>query len=243
MKPKNQNQPPTDDDHLFDLLADGQLDEPRRRRLLTGLDERPGGWRRCALAFLEAQSWREAMDALTQPKGAAAAPRAQVAPPWKRRRRDYVTMLLGAAACIFLGVGLTMLKYDMQRGRGPGSTQMAGIIESEFPSDGQTGRPLLKRQVPRPGEQVHLVGLPARGSDGRRHTVGLPAVARDRIDEALLRNMPSAIPEAVARSFEQAGHEVHSSRQLLPFRMKDGRRLVVPVDQLDVHYASNPGYQ
>ncbi len=243
MKPKNSNPPPTDDDHLFDLLVDGQLDEPRRRRLLTGLDDRPGGWRRCALAFLEAQSWREAMDALVHPQASAESPRAQVARPKERRRRDYITTLLGMAASFLLAVGITSLMHDMQRGRGAGSAQMASVIESEFPSDGRTGPPSQWRQAARSGERVHLVGLPAKGPDGRRHTVGLPAVARDRLDEAWLQNMPSAIPKEVARSFQQAGHEVHTSRQLLPFRMKDGRRLVVPVDQLDVHYASNPGYQ
>jgi anti-sigma factor RsiW len=47
------------DDALFDRLVDGELTGEERRRLLESLDTRPEGWRRCALAFLEAQSWRE----------------------------------------------------------------------------------------------------------------------------------------------------------------------------------------
>ena len=46
-----------DESELFDLLVDGELDEQRRHRLLSGLDKRPDGWRKCALAFLEAQSF------------------------------------------------------------------------------------------------------------------------------------------------------------------------------------------
>jgi len=52
------NDPETLDARLFDRLADGELDEAGRRALLSRLDDIPGGWRRCALAFLEAQAWR-----------------------------------------------------------------------------------------------------------------------------------------------------------------------------------------
>ncbi len=44
----------------LDRLVDGRLSPAARRALLTELDQRPDGWRRCAGAFLEAQAWREA---------------------------------------------------------------------------------------------------------------------------------------------------------------------------------------
>lgn len=47
----------TNDDVLFDRLVDGELSAEERRALLQSLDTRPDGWRRCALAFLESQSW------------------------------------------------------------------------------------------------------------------------------------------------------------------------------------------
>ena len=46
------------DDILLDRLVDGELSPAERRELLASLDGRPDGWRRCALAFLEAQTWR-----------------------------------------------------------------------------------------------------------------------------------------------------------------------------------------
>src|SRR4051794_41175929 len=51
----------TDNQHLIDRLVDGELDPAGRRALLVHFETEPGGWRRCALAFLEAQSWREAL--------------------------------------------------------------------------------------------------------------------------------------------------------------------------------------
>jgi hypothetical protein len=49
-------------DQWIDRLVDGELSDDERRALLAKLDAEPdsGGWRRCALAFLEAQAWREA---------------------------------------------------------------------------------------------------------------------------------------------------------------------------------------
>src|SRR4051794_25497769 len=53
-------------DDLIDLLVEGELDPARRRALLTRLDDEPDGWRRLALAFLEAQCWRESFGALVR---------------------------------------------------------------------------------------------------------------------------------------------------------------------------------
>ena len=47
----------TNDNEIFDRLVDGELTADERRALLASLDSRPDGWRRCALAFLEAQAW------------------------------------------------------------------------------------------------------------------------------------------------------------------------------------------
>ena len=52
------------DEDLFrlELLADGELDEDSRRTLLSRLDQTSDGWRRCALAFLEAQCLGESFE-------------------------------------------------------------------------------------------------------------------------------------------------------------------------------------
>ena len=56
---------PSEEQHnlmrAIERLVDGQLDEASRRQLLERLDREPEGWRRCALAFLEDQCWREAL--------------------------------------------------------------------------------------------------------------------------------------------------------------------------------------
>lgn len=59
------------DDMRFDRLVDGELSDAERRRVLAALDDEPGGWRRCAMAFLEAQAWRQGMLVIHQ-RGATA---------------------------------------------------------------------------------------------------------------------------------------------------------------------------
>ncbi|WZO98969.1 hypothetical protein EP7_000560 [Isosphaeraceae bacterium EP7] len=48
-------------DESIDALVDGTLDDDRRRALLLALEADLEGWRRCALAFLEAQAWTQAL--------------------------------------------------------------------------------------------------------------------------------------------------------------------------------------
>ena len=48
------------DPALLDRLVDGELDQESRRELLLRIDSTPGGWKGCALAFLEAQEFGQA---------------------------------------------------------------------------------------------------------------------------------------------------------------------------------------
>ena len=42
---------------VLDRLVDGELGVEDRRALLASLDDEPGAWRQCALAFLESQTF------------------------------------------------------------------------------------------------------------------------------------------------------------------------------------------
>ena len=70
----------------------------------------------------------------------------------------------------------------------------------------------------------------------------VPAVERDGIDEQWLRSMPPAIPDNVLQALSRTGHQVQQRRQLVPVPLKDGRQLIVPVDQVELHYVGNGSY-
>ena len=79
MNPKDGVKLSGEDDRQFDLLVDGELGEEDRRALLGRLDGEPGGWRRCALAFLEAQAWKREFATLLRPAQSGRAARGQSA--------------------------------------------------------------------------------------------------------------------------------------------------------------------
>ncbi|CAN5368629.1 hypothetical protein BH10PLA2_BH10PLA2_11960 [soil metagenome] len=63
-KPHSPKPPgPTSLDIQLDRLVDGELSDNERIDVLRSLESEHDGWRRCALAFLEAQSWRQALSA------------------------------------------------------------------------------------------------------------------------------------------------------------------------------------
>src|SRR5689334_12402860 len=89
-------------DPLIDRLVDGDLDSEARRALLLRLDAEPDGWRRCALAFLEAQCWRESLGPTA--REAAPGPSAAIRPA--RRRPDparWSAVAAGLLAAFVLG--------------------------------------------------------------------------------------------------------------------------------------------
>lgn len=59
------------DPQVLDRLVDGELADGERRTVLESLERLPDGWRQCALAFLEAQTWGQTLtDYVRQPNGA-----------------------------------------------------------------------------------------------------------------------------------------------------------------------------
>ncbi len=48
-------------ERLCDRLVDNELSPAEQRELLAALEDEPGGWRRCALAFVEANVWRDSL--------------------------------------------------------------------------------------------------------------------------------------------------------------------------------------
>ena len=62
------NQLPHDplDEDLLDRLVDGELPEAQQQEVLRQVQCHPDGWRRLALAFLEAQTWRREMPRLLE---------------------------------------------------------------------------------------------------------------------------------------------------------------------------------
>lgn len=248
------------DDRRFDLLVDGELSEAQRSDLLKHLDDEPEGWRRCALAFLEAQCWKQELGPIAhppvpvslslEPLPKPAAPRSNV-----RRWTSRLGTLLAMAASFLVALGLGMQMRDRWSPGPVAATNNAGSQGGTTASQ-EPGMPGARQQlapVPElvtvpaapqrsegPADRWEMVTLASDGQAGAEETIRLPAVQRDAIDPKWFEKLPGAIPQDVLQAFQRTGHEVQQHRELVPVQMQDGRRLVVPVDKVEVHYVGRP---
>src|SRR5262245_35380428 len=105
---------------LLDRLVCGELDETARGRVLAWLEQDPSRWRVCALAFLEAQTWSQALGDRSVatvspllPVSAAASPASQT-----DGRRGIVRRVLTAAA-VLVAFGMGLIVRDIILGSRP----------------------------------------------------------------------------------------------------------------------------
>jgi hypothetical protein len=81
------------------------------------------------------------------------------------------------------------------------------------------------------------------GPDGQLQEIQVPFVDDPAISADWLAERSSAMPLEVLKDLQRSGHQVEQSRQLVPVDLHDGRRVVVPVDHLNIHYVGNRSYQ
>jgi hypothetical protein len=246
---------PKTDQELLDLLVDGELSESQRRKLLACLEHEPGGWRRCAVAFLEAQSWRRDIGALGQrePKQSISAELASPAAVMPLPRR---TSLAGAAgrwlavaAAFLLALGIGILARD----HGRGTVEQAGVAPQVAPETtlaDVSKTPNVAERSPSKQSEAQNQNAPWKtvtvsygGPGESREAIRLPVTECPRIDESWLRNAMPGLPANVADMLRRNGYQVNESPQLLPVPMQDGRQLVVPVNQVELRYVGNRNYQ
>jgi hypothetical protein len=241
---------PTDDPRL-DRLVDGELNDQERRDLLSGLEDAPGGWRRCALAFLESQCWKQTFGEMQRGPRDPRAIAASVPARLEAFRRQWPARLgmFGAVAASFLvafRIGSNV--YPVRREQpGAKTGQVAATLAAKpVPCGvGRAGPSLAGPVSPKPPAagpwRMVTVSDPA-GSAQERSAWRVPAVERDNVDSQWLASVPPAVPDDVLRAFHRTGHQIEQQRELVPVQLQDGRQLVMPVDNVKVRYIGNGTY-
>jgi hypothetical protein len=244
MNPSHGNMPHPDDPRL-DLLVDGELPEAERRRLLAALEETPGAWRRCALAFLEAQAWRQEMAAIGRQQRPE--PQAARAVTWRGFRRSNWGTLLAVAASFLIAFGLGVVLDDVWRPAGPATPppfQIAGTPQGSQEPAPQTIEPDILPAPDAPSGPWELVTVPVADSGGEAGTIQVPAMELQRLGPQWVDRFPRpTLPVELLEALRQSGHRIRRDRLLLPVPMEDGRQLVVPVDQFEFRYVGDSAYQ
>ena len=218
-------------------------------RCVERLDSAPDGWRRCALAFLEAQSWGEAfrnLDGASRERSLALSglrgPRAGTSclcrPPRPGERRAGGR---DRPLRVFPGLDESWLEHPRQA---RGGSRRDGLAQPGGASRiGDPGSPATK--TPGPGT---IAGLPTdrvptvrevarlRIGTGDQATAEVPILAGPGISGRWLMEQPPPVSEHDRAVWQRQGYQLEQRRRLVSVPLADGRRAAVPVDHVQVRY-------
>jgi hypothetical protein len=238
-----------DASRVLDRLVDGELGQQERRQLLASLDDEPGAWRQCALAFLEAQNWRlqlsriasePLVDQLTAPAAHAVSHepfplegvRNQVTRPGSLGT-GYLGAMLAIAASLLLAFGLGT-RYPSVGGesdsRGALVANQSDSNTKESATAGNDTRPELASTADAP---LRTLTLKPTGDDSGE-PIELPLIESDADGAIAASARPSALSGSLTSQFEKDGFVVDRQQRLWPVDLPDGRRVLVPVEEVDI---------
>jgi hypothetical protein len=230
----------------FDRLIDGELTGADERALLSTLDACPDGWRRCALAFLEARALKQELSVIAKSSqrlngtpveiNAAAGERGSRSSMHQQagseRWRHFFTLATSLLIAFCLGIvvrGQWMQRVGVDRS-GPlvvkGENSETNSASQRNENGGANADDAW---------QLATLTMNVLGADGQKQSeIELPLIEAETFDPSLLRSKPVAVPESVREALVQSGHTLEEERLLVPVYLQDGRRAIVAVDRAQV---------
>jgi hypothetical protein len=228
-------------DRVLDRLVDGELGQAERRQLLIALDDEPGAWRSCALAFLESQSFRWQLTRLAASATLAA----------ERERRDTAQsasslgaarlwgLCLAAAAGLLVafGLGTRFARPALAPGVAPDSQVAAAVTEPAIN--------LAAEAAPIAAADSNTSSIPSTvtlartGDESGSGNIELPVAEADLDGSQWLQELDTGVPASLYRRLREAGLDVVRRQQLYNVDLSDGRQLVVPVEQVEIRHSDS----
>lgn len=220
-------------DSLIDRLVDGELDDNERQRLLARLELEPGGWRRCALAFLEAQEWTRTFSSAS---GEILALHSSDDPgetaiiPWRRR---------GPATQRSRWVGVLAVSVTLAFASGwlaGATTRPADSATAPIPKLAASEAPKLANAVKTMARERRKASDETDPEHPRRPVVPTPE------NSSWDAGPPLVLSNPVRKELERRGYRVEQRTGLMSMELEDGQSLAVPVDEVELRYVGNPIY-
>jgi hypothetical protein len=215
MNEQHENSPMIDSRQL-DRLVDGELSAADRRQLIETLERQPDGWRHCACAFLESQEIGATLNDLAAgaavPQTLAATRRgAEIGSRAKDVRHAprslRVSWVAVTAAC--LSLGFFVGRSTEQQGATSLDQSPLLVTDERNERDGQS-----------PSSPIN---------DLAENTAAV-----DRDSQFVGGGRYSAVPTEIERILDRVGHRVERRHVYMPVVSQDGRRVVIPVEQVDL---------
>jgi hypothetical protein len=235
-------QSPHLDGTRFDRLVDGELSAAEYQALLKQLDERPALWRPCALAFLEAQAWRNEMSAIR--RGQEMAPPKRPMPAAVLPMRRWLPLLAIAASFVLSFVGGLAVQRLLDRDGGE-SPLVAGNADPQH--DGKAKRAATTDDdFSLTGKEPDALGnirLVVDGGQGNQlQHIDVPVYDLDQMGTTWLTQDRPLLTDDVIQSLKRRGRKVERQIEYLPLPLDDEHQIVVPVEQIQITPISRRSY-
>lgn len=237
-------------DVQLDRLVDGELDEREYRAIVKALDEEPGAWKRCALAFLEAQALRREFQRLCTPG------RAQSVPPAPALRGYRVwshvaAMLLTSAATLFIAFGWMQSKRTPDRkvshvANMPvrNEANESAVIKPAAMKKGVYPNPaIVSAPRPHPSQIAPLgkIKIIEGGDTDAGREIELPVYSVDQQTAATLLESETPVPWEIEKALRNLGYEVRRDRRWAPVAAGE-REVFVPLEQVEIKPIAHRAY-
>ena len=229
-----------DEDSRFDRLVDGALSVVEYKSLLASLEDEPGGWRRCAMAFLEAQAWGKEFAAIRRREedGASPVPAQESVELRSAKKASFISAgpLLAAAACAILAFGLGLATQNRFFPAEPLAARLAGQA-----SLGTVIAPPIPALEVDAANDPEITAMKLVIGGAENEEIVVPVIAGHPGAETLVETEP-AIPDSVLRSLRMRGHDIQRHQQFIPVATGDGRHVIFPVEQYTITPVSSRSY-
>ncbi len=234
-------------DHLtlqqqLDRLADGELSLQEQRELFRHLDAIPDGWRRCALALLEAQAWQQELKAVVDQPGSPKLP--APAPASATRTRSWTGQMWSVtAAAVCLVLGFVLGQSNLWQGpkvpeapSSPSSVAQSSPLPSSSEQETNTGQESM------PDSSWGAWAWQEPGPEGQpvQRVVADPLLVEPDGPPLLPQQL---FPSDVLRALKALGHEVQVRRRWRRVITNEGTQVFVPGYEVRVFPVSDPQFQ
>jgi len=227
-------------EEAFDRMVDGELSDTERRELLGSLDRVKHGWRKLALAYVEAQTWRNDLGAMVRPASETTPETSmELAQPANvATKSDRLKLLLAMAASFLIAL---VIGFQFRGGDGSPSDVAGSRPSADGPLLAQPDTALV------PDSTMLTTATEPAGT----------ATPTDAIEPSAPRGTPvfnvgsdarpssasPAVPPNIAEVLRRLQHRVERRRSLVPVETEDGRRIFIPVEDIEVEYVGDDAYQ
>jgi hypothetical protein len=237
----------------FDRLVDGELSPTEYREMLSQLDDQPDGWRRCALAFLEAQALGRELPSLMKPvkDDRPPAPVVQADRPgdWSHRTWQglyFATVAASLALAFYVGSWTSGINSPTSGDFIAENRQTKPVGEQESIPDSRpggaktskgSGNPAALAQKDAPLGNVHLV---LNGTETQQG-IDVPVYGQQQMDRWHTTNKPVLSPQVI-EELQRSGHKVDHKQQWIRIETQDGKQVLVPVDDYQIQPPRRQAY-